>query len=161
MSCVQTTYDELAKIFMVKSGGPIVYYTAEESGSGGKEHRRGDERDVGDKGRDGGPWSPVGRGDEDERRNEQWTWSSWRKLMGRFIGGASSNAAQVNKKSDKTVRAPEPYNLFDHEPGFRNTYGWSISVDKHDYEPLGHSDIGVYLVNLTAVRFALLKQARL
>lgn len=79
--------------------------------------------------------------------------------MGRFIGGASSKsnaAAAQNKKSDKTVRAPEPYNLFDHEPSFRNTYGWSISVDKHQYEPLDHSDIGVYLVNLTAVRFAFL-----
>ena len=67
--------------------------------------------------------------------------------MSRFIG------VELNNKSDKTVRAPEPYNLFDHEPSFRNTYGWSISVDKHDYHPLDHSDIGVYLVNLTAVRF--------
>ncbi|CAM0873070.1 unnamed protein product [Alopecurus aequalis] len=149
VTAFNTTSDELARIFMVKSGGPIVYYSA-DSGSGGEEHRRGDKRDVGDKGRDGGPWSPVGRGDEDELGdNGQWTWS-WRKLMGRFIGGASSNAAQPNKKSDKTVRAPEPYNLFDHEPGFRNTYGWSVSVDKHKYQPLGHSDIGIYLVNLTA-----------
>jgi hypothetical protein len=146
----------LARIFTVKTGGPIVYYTA-ESGSGGEEHRRGDKRDAAEKERENEPWRLVGRGDEDERGNGQSTWS-WRKLMGRFIGfgGASSNSngAEPNKESssDKTVRAPDPYNLFDHDPSFRNAYGWSVSIDKHHYEPLGHSDIGVYLVNLTAVR---------
>uniref|UniRef100_A0ACD5WVW4 Uncharacterized protein n=1 Tax=Avena sativa TaxID=4498 RepID=A0ACD5WVW4_AVESA len=149
VTAFNTTYDELARIFMVKAGGPIVHYT-EESGRS-EEDGRGDKGDVGDKGRENEPWRQVGRGDEDESSNELWTWSSWRKLMGKF-GGASSNAAQVNKKksSDKTVRAPEPYNIFDHDPSFRNDYGWSVSIDKHEYEPLGHSDIGVYLVNLTA-----------
>ena len=74
--------------------------------------------------------------------------------MGRFIGGSSNVAEPLINKKDKTVRAPEPYNLYDHEPGFRNTYGWSVSIDRHAYEPLRHSDIGVYLVNLTAVRAA-------
>lgn len=152
VTALNTTYDELARILPVRTGGPFVSYTT-ESGSGGKEHGQGDERDVGENGSESEPWRPVGRGDDDERGSGQstWTWS-WRKLMGRFIGGASSSAAaaQPNKKSDKTLRAPETYNLFDHEPSFRNTYGWSIAVDKHDYEPLDHSDIGVYLVNLTA-----------
>ncbi|XP_047084791.1 vicilin-like seed storage protein At2g28490 [Lolium rigidum] len=138
-----TTYDELARIFTVKSG-PIVFYTnTTDPGRGDKK------RDAGEKERENDPWRPVGRGDEDERGNGQWTWS-WRKLMGGFIGGAPSNAAEPNKKSDKTVSAPDPYNLFDHDPSFQNDYGWSVSIDKHDYEPLGHSDIGVYLVNLTA-----------
>ncbi|KAM0877588.1 hypothetical protein ACQ4PT_035378 [Festuca glaucescens] len=145
-----TTYDELARIFTVKSGGPIVFYTnTTESGRGDKK------RDAGEKERENDPWRIVGRGDEDERGNGQWTWP-WRKLMGGFVGGAPSNAAEPNKKSDKTVSAPDPYNLFDHDPSFENDYGWSVSIDKHDYEPLGHSDIGVYLVNLTAVRLTLL-----
>ncbi|KAI4994197.1 hypothetical protein ZWY2020_029245 [Hordeum vulgare] len=151
VTALNTTYDELERILPVKPRGPFVSYTTE---SGGKEHGQGDKRDVGENGRGSEPWRPVGKGGDEEDGSGQstWTWS-WRKLMGRFIGGASSSAAapaQPNKKSDKTVRAPEPYNLFDHEPSFRNTYGWSISVDKHDYEPLDRSDIGVYLVNLTA-----------
>uniref|UniRef100_A0ACD5XPV2 Uncharacterized protein n=1 Tax=Avena sativa TaxID=4498 RepID=A0ACD5XPV2_AVESA len=149
VTAFNTTYEEMARIFMAKSGGPIVHYTADEPGS--EEHGQGDKRDGRDKqGMENKPWRQVGRGDEDERGNGQWTWS-WRKLMGNF-GGASSNAAQVNKKksSDKTVRAPEPYNLFDHDPSFRNDHGWSVAIDRHHYEPLGHSDIGVYLVNLTA-----------
>uniref|UniRef100_A0A453I5P5 Cupin type-1 domain-containing protein n=1 Tax=Aegilops tauschii subsp. strangulata TaxID=200361 RepID=A0A453I5P5_AEGTS len=142
VTALNTTFDELERILPVKPLGPFVSYTTE---SGGKEHGQGDKRDVGENGRESEPWRPVGRGNDDERGSGQstWTWS-WRKLMSRFIGG------ELNKKSDKTVRAPEPYNLFDHEPSFRNTYGWSISVDKHDYHPLDHSDIGVYLVNLTA-----------
>ena len=74
--------------------------------------------------------------------------------MNRFIGGVAGGGvtAEVNKKGKKKGGAPEPYNLYDSEPGFRNTYGWTVSVDKHQYEPLKHPDIGVYLVNLTAVR---------
>ncbi|VAH90725.1 unnamed protein product [Triticum turgidum subsp. durum] len=151
VTALNTTYDELGRILPVRTGGtggPFVSYTT-ESGSGGKEHGQGGERDVGENGRESEPWRPVGRGDDDEPGSGQstWTWS-WRKLMSRFIGG------ELNKKSDKTLRAPEPYNLFDHEPSFRNTYGWSISVDKHDYEPLDHSDIGVYLVDLTGSMMA-------
>jgi len=74
--------------------------------------------------------------------------------VNRFIGGAAGGGvtAEANKKGKKKGGAPEPYNLYDSEPGFRNAYGWTVSVDKHQYEPLKHPDIGVYLVNLTAVR---------
>uniref|UniRef100_A0A803L3T4 Cupin type-1 domain-containing protein n=1 Tax=Chenopodium quinoa TaxID=63459 RepID=A0A803L3T4_CHEQI len=33
---------------------------------------------------------------------------------------------------------------------FKNDYGWSIAVDKHEYKPLKKSGIGLYLVNLAA-----------
>ncbi|XP_003557965.1 vicilin-like seed storage protein At2g28490 [Brachypodium distachyon] len=155
VTAFNTTYDEVARLFRPETRGPFVSFGT-EPGSGGKERgQREEEGDAGNKeeaSRKAGPWRPVGRGDDEERDDEQSSTWSWRKLMGSFIGfgGASNDAAQLENKKDKTVRAPEPYNLFDHEPGFRNAYGWSVSVDKHAYEPLDHSDIGVYLVNLTA-----------
>lgn len=54
-------------------------------------------------------------------------------------------------QDNKTVKTTDPYNLYDRDPGFRNNYGWSTALDEHDYEALKYSDIGVYLVNLTAV----------
>jgi hypothetical protein len=143
-----------------------VYYTgdAEPASGGGKEERgqgngHDDVLDRGARCEGGGAWRPVGRGwgdegDEcgsDDARRPTW---SWRKLVNRFIGGAAGGGvtAEANKKGKKKGGAPEPYNLYDSEPGFRNAYGWTVSVDKHQYEPLKHPDIGVYLVNLTAVR---------
>ncbi|KAF0913659.1 hypothetical protein E2562_023760 [Oryza meyeriana var. granulata] len=164
VTAFNTTYDELAQTLLVETGrGPIVYYVTEPV-SGGDEHRvmQGAQRGVVYKegARRGeavaaGQWRPVGRGEEEEESVDEpsSTWS-WRTLVGRLlgVGGGASNSvtAQPNKKKDKTVRAPEPYNIYEHGAGFRNTYGRSIAVDKHDYEPLDHSDIGVYLVNLSA-----------
>ncbi|KAF7120873.1 hypothetical protein RHSIM_Rhsim13G0092600 [Rhododendron simsii] len=51
---------------------------------------------------------------------------------------------------DNQRKAPDSYNLYDRKPDFRNNYGWSTAIDKSDYWPLGHSDVGLYLVNLTA-----------
>ncbi|KAG8063463.1 hypothetical protein GUJ93_ZPchr0003g16858 [Zizania palustris] len=162
VTAFNTTYDELATTLLAETRGPIVYYTSEPVSAGGEERReQGGQRGVGvgykgaRRGEAAGRWRSVGRGEEEEEdfADVPPTWS-WRKLMGRLLGidsGATNAvAAELNKKGkDKTVRAPEPYNIFEHEPGFRNTYGWSLTVDKHDYEPLDHSDIGVYLVNLT------------
>ncbi|KAF8728603.1 hypothetical protein HU200_017868 [Digitaria exilis] len=139
------TYEELARVLLAQTRGPIVYY-ATEPGSGEEGNR-------GARCRDAGAWRPGGRGEEDDECGggndaRPTTWS-WRKLVNRFIGGADSVAAESNRKKRG---APKPYNLYDSKPGFRNTYGWTIAVDKHAYEPLKHSDIGVYLVNLTAVR---------
>ncbi|CAN6295189.1 unnamed protein product [Urochloa humidicola] len=151
------SYDGLARVILAQTRGPIVYYTSEEPESGDKEERggQGNGRDVqgrGSRRRQGeaGAWRPGGRGEEDDEcvDDASPTWS-WRKLVNRFIGGADATA-EANKKGKKKGGAPKPYNLYDSEPGFRNTYGWTIAVDKHGYEPLKHSDTGVYLVNLTA-----------
>lgn len=155
-------------VLLAKTGGPIVYYTADaEPERGGSEEERGhgndghdDVLDRGARCEGAGAWRPGGRGDElgdescgddDDARRPTW---SWRKLVNRLIGGSRGGGvtAEANKKGKKKGGAPKPYNLYDTEPGFRNTYGWTVSVDKHQYEPLKHPDIGVYLVNLTAVR---------
>ncbi|CAN6301002.1 unnamed protein product [Urochloa humidicola] len=149
------SYDELARVILAQTRGPIVYYTAEEPESGGEEERgqvNGREEAVqGSRLREAGAWRPGGRGEEDDEEcsdDARPTWS-WRKLVNRFIGGADATA-EANKKGKKKGGAPKPFNLYDSEPGFRNTYGWTIAVDKHGYEPLKHCDTGVYLVNLTA-----------
>uniref|UniRef100_A0A0D9VTR5 Cupin type-1 domain-containing protein n=1 Tax=Leersia perrieri TaxID=77586 RepID=A0A0D9VTR5_9ORYZ len=159
-----TTYEELEQTLLApKTKGPIMYYTTEPM-SGGEEHREQTaQRGVWYKGAQrgeaaaAGHWSPVGRGGEEEPSVYEPTSStwSWRNLVARLLGvggGGESNSmdAQQNKKKDKTVRAPEPYNLYESGSGFKNTYGSSVAVDKHDYEPLGHSDFGIYLVNLSA-----------
>ncbi|TVU47144.1 hypothetical protein EJB05_06731, partial [Eragrostis curvula] len=151
------TYDELASVLLSQTRGPIVYYAAEPGGGGEEEEeerrQQRDQHNTPDRRsrcRQAGAWRPGGRGeeDDDECGNNDAAWS-WRKLLNRFVGlggGPASNKKDKKKKGS----APEPYNLYDHEPGFRNTYGWTVAVDRHDYEPLKHSDIGIYLVNLTA-----------
>ena len=138
----------MARVLLAQTRGPIVYYAA-EPGSGGDEERQGS--NGGDAPRRGarrgeaGAWRPGSRGEEDDDARPTW---SWRELVNRFVGLGCSGAAEANKKGG----APKPFNLYDSKPGFRNAYGWTIAVDKHGYEPLKHSNIGVYLVNLTAVR---------
>ncbi|WVZ56844.1 hypothetical protein U9M48_007317 [Paspalum notatum var. saurae] len=152
------TYDDLAGILRAHTGGPIVYYTT-EPGSGGKEERAAQSEGNGVRDRKArckgaaASLRAAGRGEEDDDEcggsDARPTWS-WRKLVNRFFGGAAGGVAAEANKKKKGAGAPEPYNLYDSKPGFRNTYGWTIAVDKHQYEPLKHSDIGVYLVNLTA-----------
>ncbi|KAG5238418.1 vicilin antimicrobial peptide [Salix suchowensis] len=74
---------------------------------------------------------------------EQMTWS-WRKLLNSVFG------QENKKKGEKAGKSPDSYNIYDRRPDFRNNYGWSIALDESDYQPLKHSGVGVYLVNLTA-----------
>ncbi|KAF9675539.1 hypothetical protein SADUNF_Sadunf09G0042700 [Salix dunnii] len=74
---------------------------------------------------------------------EQMTWS-WRKLLNSVFG------QENKKKGEKAGKSPNSYNIYDRRPDFRNNYGWSIALDESDYQPLKHSGVGVYLVNLTA-----------
>jgi hypothetical protein len=139
---------------LAQTRGPIVYYEAEPGGGEEEKRRQTHAHDMRERDRGG---RPGGRGEEDDGEcgndaAQVWSWS-WRNLMNRSVGLGGRNSAEENKKGS----APEAYNLYDHDPDFRNTYGWTVAIDKHDYEPLKHSDIGVYLVNLTAVQ-ALMKR---
>ncbi|KAJ4977629.1 hypothetical protein NE237_008409 [Protea cynaroides] len=91
---------------------------------------------------------------QEKQEEEQGTWT-WRKLMESVMrkqqNKESKRERERERESTRRSRdSPDPYNLYDTEPDFRNSYGWSLAVDKHDYPPLKHSKIGVYLVNLTA-----------
>ncbi|XP_072997684.1 vicilin-like seed storage protein At2g28490 [Typha latifolia] len=121
------TTEELHTLLRSRTTGPIVYVTGEAAE---RPPRR--ERDL------------DRRGEGGEEINGSWT---WRKLLNGILGGKSD---AEDKDKGKAVRSPDPYNLYDHDPNYRNKYGWTIALGEEEYHPLKHSDIGVYLVNLTA-----------
>ncbi|ONK62551.1 uncharacterized protein A4U43_C07F5270 [Asparagus officinalis] len=91
---------------------------------------------------------PTIHDEEDSQPTTSWTFTN---LLSSILGfGNNNQQSQTNKKTAGPVRAPDSYNLYDRDPSFKNPFGWSISIDERDYHPLKHSDIGVYLVNLTA-----------
>ncbi|MBA0861056.1 hypothetical protein Goshw_023983 [Gossypium schwendimanii] len=50
------------------------------------------------------------------------------------------------KKTKKKMRA---YNVLEADPDFENCNGWSLTVDRKDLHILKHSNIGLFMVNLT------------
>ncbi|CAN4119046.1 unnamed protein product [Withania somnifera] len=86
-----------------------------------------------------------------EEREKQPTWSL-RKLFNSLFGDEGNK--RDRKRGDEGRRGrgkgPDSYNLFDRKPDYKNDYGWSLALDQSEYSPLKHSDIGVYLVNLSA-----------
>ena len=84
---------------------------------------------------------------EEPVQEEKQTWS-WRKLLNNILGTETENKAGEKGKG----KTPDSYNLYNRNPDFKNNYGWSVALDETDYKPLKHSGIGLYLVNLTAVR---------
>ncbi|XP_048140566.1 vicilin-like seed storage protein At2g28490 [Rhodamnia argentea] len=91
---------------------------------------------------------------EEEGGGEEKAWS-WRKFLSSIFprDDRRDDPRREGRRDDRrwrTGKGPDSYNLYDRHPDFRNDYGWSVALDESDYEPLRHSGIGVYLVNLTA-----------
>ncbi|PSR89989.1 Vicilin-like seed storage protein [Actinidia chinensis var. chinensis] len=78
---------------------------------------------------------------EEAPKEEEPKWSLRKLLISVF--GKEPNLDNKRKTLDS-------YNLYDRKPDFKNNYGWSMAIDESKYWPLGHSGIGIYLVNLTA-----------
>ena len=81
--------------------------------------------------------------EEDPKEEEEPKWSLRKLLISVF--GKEPNLEDNKRKTQ------DSYNLYDRKPDFKNNYGWSMAIDESEYWPLGHSGIGIYLVNLTAV----------
>ncbi|WCJ41071.1 RmlC-like cupins superfamily protein [Euphorbia peplus] len=81
--------------------------------------------------------------EEDEENIATW---SWRKLLQTVIGRGEKRGDQ---KRGRKGKSPDSYNLYKRSPDFKNNYGTSVALDESSYDPLKHSGIGVYLVNLT------------
>ncbi|XP_038901798.1 vicilin-like seed storage protein At2g28490 [Benincasa hispida] len=131
------SYTELKRILSRQRQGPIVYVSDTESPRVWSKFLQ-----VKDEAR----LSKIADIDEDgeeAEKNEPW---SWRKLMVSIFG----NENRDKSKKTTTGKSPDSYNLYDKNPDFSNAYGWSVALDETEYHPLGHSGIGVYLVNLTA-----------
>uniref|UniRef100_A0A1D1ZK97 Vicilin-like antimicrobial peptides 2-2 n=1 Tax=Anthurium amnicola TaxID=1678845 RepID=A0A1D1ZK97_9ARAE len=86
---------------------------------------------------------------EEDGDKEVKTWS-WRKLLDLFVWKEAEEDHHRSSSINSNVDSPNPYNLFDRNPDFKNDYGWSLALDEGEYPPLRHSGVGVYLVNLTA-----------
>ncbi|XP_047330167.1 vicilin-like seed storage protein At2g28490 [Impatiens glandulifera] len=85
----------------------------------------------------------VGGGDNNEEEGSKEP--RWFEKLSRTMFGIENDKSMTGK-----TQAPDSYNLYTRKPDFKNDYGWSLALDAHDYHPLTHSDIGVFLVNLTA-----------
>ncbi|KAK7406656.1 hypothetical protein VNO78_08285 [Psophocarpus tetragonolobus] len=59
-------------------------------------------------------------------------------ILESFSGVVASNSKKV-----------KTYNIFSHDPDFRNRYGWSIEVTKKQLKSLKRTNIGFFMVNLT------------
>lgn len=65
------------------------------------------------------------------------------KLEASFL----TNFLGVESNSNKV----EKYNIFDHDPDFKNPNGWSIAVSKKQLKSLKRTNIGFLMVNLAMV----------
>ncbi|XP_010922746.1 vicilin-like seed storage protein At2g28490 [Elaeis guineensis] len=84
--------------------------------------------------------------DDDEAEQEEDDLWTWRCLLKSLLGKGDCRV----QRRHRLVHSPASYNLYDTKPSYRNDYGYSIAIDKHDYSALRHSNLGVYLVNLKA-----------
>ncbi|CAL9050557.1 vicilin-like seed storage protein At2g28490 [Musa acuminata AAA Group] len=80
---------------------------------------------------------------DDEEAATTWT----RKNLLDYLFGRSG---REKARSTESHHAPYAFNLYNNEPSFQNSYGWSTAIDEHDYSLLSSCGVGVYLVNLTA-----------
>ncbi|XP_059315095.1 vicilin-like seed storage protein At2g28490 [Lycium ferocissimum] len=83
---------------------------------------------------------------EEDEEKEKPIWSL-RKFLNNVFGDEGNRR---EKRRRGTSKGPDSFNLFDRKPDYKNDYGWSLALDQSEYSPLKHSDIGVYLVNLSA-----------
>ncbi|KAG7572848.1 RmlC-like cupin domain superfamily [Arabidopsis suecica] len=79
---------------------------------------------------------------QDQQSTSGW---SWRNIVRSIL-----DLTEEKNKGSGSSECEDSYNIYDQKRSFKNDYGWSIALDYDDYEPLKHSGIGVYLVNLTA-----------
>ncbi|KAE8655105.1 zinc finger protein JACKDAW-like isoform X1 [Hibiscus syriacus] len=68
-------------------------------------------------------------------------------LLKAFLG--SNRSGFFRSISGKNKKKTKTYNVFEADPDFENCNGWSVTVDKKDLHLLKHSNIGVFMVNLT------------
>ncbi|URE31485.1 Cupin [Musa troglodytarum] len=90
------------------------------------------------------------RGESTERPdidddNDDGAWTK-QKLVDYLLGKVDRKKAG----NGEHVGALHSYNLYDNEPSYRNSFGWTTAIDEDDYSPLRSTGVGVYVVNLTA-----------
>ncbi|KAL3725835.1 hypothetical protein ACJRO7_030811 [Eucalyptus globulus] len=87
---------------------------------------------------------PIVHAAASEKRTKYWDWEArflktYLSSTGHLVEGSSSN------KKTKT----KTFNVFHTDHDFENCNGWSLMVTGKDMHALKHSNIGVFMVNLT------------
>ncbi|CAL9768987.1 unnamed protein product [Musa acuminata subsp. burmannicoides] len=77
--------------------------------------------------------------------NDDSAWTK-QKLVDYLLGKVDKEKAG----NGEPVGALHAYNLYDNEPSYRNSFGWTTAIDEDDFSPLRSTGVGVYVVNLTA-----------
>lgn len=125
--------------------GPIVFYTDRANNEPHRWASYMKSKQMHVQKKESLDFNRAGGGEMERKENKRWT---LRKFLANLLGGQFHDFRKKEKNSD---HGPNAYNLYDRDPDFRNNNGWSIALDEGNYAPLGINDIGVYLVNLTAV----------
>lgn len=149
-SAFNVTTEELEDILSREKSGPIVHVQETEHPTVGteflnKEHDRLNhlKRMV------MGSGESSNQEDGDNDHNEERSTWSWRKLLRCILPLEDERKGSGSRKS---VQEEDTFNLFEKSPDFKNDYGWSVAVDESEFQSLKSSGIGIYLVNLSAVR---------
>ncbi|KAL3630316.1 hypothetical protein CASFOL_023300 [Castilleja foliolosa] len=72
------------------------------------------------------------------------------QFMSSFLGTRGFNIVELNKKKKKKKSDAKLYNLFKEDKDFENCNGWSTTVTGKKLSALRGSDVGLFMVNLTA-----------
>lgn len=147
-SSFNATPEEVGVLTSARFAGSIIFITGKEANQ--LHQFTGDMKSAVEKLKQN---RRLARDDEEkiqieEKRKEACSWTSI--LSSIFFGEAATQKNVAQSKVRDPVEAPDAYNIYDHDPDFKNDYGWSIEVNEHDYLPLKQSDISVFLVNLSA-----------
>ncbi|KAL8166056.1 hypothetical protein V2J09_007555 [Rumex salicifolius] len=86
---------------------------------------------------------------DDDEEDEGW---SLTKIINGIMGKAGDKRKKKGgeREGGDVGSGPDPFNVYEANPSFKNNYGSSLAVDKHVYKPLKKSHLSVYYVNLTA-----------
>ncbi|RZR84978.1 hypothetical protein BHM03_00011898 [Ensete ventricosum] len=77
--------------------------------------------------------------------NDDSAWTK-QKLVDYLLGKVDKNKAGIGEP----VGALHAYNLYDNEPSYQNSFGWTTAIDEDDYSPLRSTGVGVYLGSMLA-----------
>ncbi|KAB2004511.1 hypothetical protein ES319_D11G203400v1 [Gossypium barbadense] len=73
----------------------------------------------------------------------------WQARLLKAILGGNRDGFFHSINGKKTKKKMRAYNVLEADPDFENCNGWSLTVDRKDLHILKHSNIGLFMVNLT------------
>lgn len=91
---------------------------------------------------------PIVHAPASETRTKYWEWEA--RFLKTYL--SSTGYLAEGPRSNKKMKT---FNLFKADRDFENCNGWSLTVTRKDMHALKHSNVGVFMVNLTKVSLRL------